>query len=127
MDDKLNSNCLELNSIPRNASATRFQVNLVNHNANGEKETGEDCDTFNENETEIVPKRRTSRLQSLKSSFKSSDKQKKETAARFKVRLTYFKPSGKIDDLWSPETVIKILTFNSKQIYSNMGLKGNKE
>jgi hypothetical protein len=107
MDDKLNSNCLELNSIPRNASATRFQVNLVNHNANGEKETGEDCDTFNENETEIVPKRRTSRLQSLKSSFKSSDKQKKETAARFKVEKS-------MSAVRLTETVIKKLTFNSK-------------
>lgn len=85
MDDKLNSNSLELNSIPRNASATRFQVNLVNHSASGEKD-GEDDDTFNENQTEVIAKRRTSRIQSLKSSFKSSDKQKKETAARFKVQ-----------------------------------------
>lgn len=74
---------LELTSIPRNASATRFQVNLVNHSANGEKEHPEDDDTFND--TEVITKRRTSRIQSLKSSFKSSDKQKKETAARFKV------------------------------------------
>lgn len=78
-----NSNSLELTSIPRNASATRFQVNLVNHNANGEKEHPEDDDTFND--AEVITKRRTSRIQSLKSSFKSSDKQKKETAARFKV------------------------------------------
>lgn len=80
------SNSLELTSIPRSASANRFQVNLVNKNGNGaQAETPEDEDQFNEIDTEMINKRRTSRLQSIKSSFRDSKKERKESIARFKV------------------------------------------
>lgn len=80
------SNSLELSSIPRSASANRFQVNLVNKNSNGAPaETPEDEDQFNENEAEMIKQRRTSRLQSIKSSFRDSKKERKESIARFKV------------------------------------------
>ena len=79
------SNSLELTSIPRNASANRFQVNLVNKSSNGAAETPEDEDQFNENETEMIKQRRTSRLLSIKSSFRDSKKERKESIARFKV------------------------------------------
>lgn len=80
------SNSLELSSIPRSASANRFQVNLVNKNLNGAAaETPEDEDQFNENEAEMIKQRRTSRLQSIKSSFRDSKKERKESIARFKV------------------------------------------
>lgn len=82
------SNSLELTSIPRSASANRFQVNLVNKSSNGgAAETPEDGeeDQFNENETEMIKQRRTSRLQSIKSSFRDSKKERKESIARFKV------------------------------------------
>lgn len=80
------ANSLELSSIPRSASANRFQVNLVNKNLNGAAaETPEDEDQFNENEAEMIKQRRTSRLQSIKSSFRDSKKERKESIARFKV------------------------------------------
>lgn len=81
------SNSLELSSIPRSASANRFQVNLVNKNANGAAaETPEDEDQFNEDDAEIMNKqRRTSRILSIKSSFRDSKKERKESIARFKV------------------------------------------
>lgn len=80
------SNSLELSSIPRSASANRFQVNPVNKSSNGSAaETPEDEDQFNENGTEIVKQRRTSRIQSIKSSFRDSKKERKESIARFKV------------------------------------------
>lgn len=81
------SNSLELSSLPRSASANRFQVNLVNKNGNGPAtETPEDDeDQFNENESEMMRQRRTSRLQSIKSSFRDSKKERKESIARFKV------------------------------------------
>lgn len=80
------SNTLELSSIPRNASATRFQVNLVDKNANGNStEAPEDEDQFNEDDAEFVKQRRTSRIQSLKNSFRDSKKERKESLARFKV------------------------------------------
>lgn len=81
------SNSLELTSIPRVASANRFQVNLVNKSSNGgATETPDDEeDQFNENEAEMMKKRRTSRLQSIKSSFRDSKKERKESIARFKV------------------------------------------
>jgi hypothetical protein len=82
------SNSLELSSIPRVASANRFQVNLVNKSSNGgAAETPvEDEDQFNENDAEIINKqRRTSRIQSIKSSFRDSKKERKESIARFKV------------------------------------------
>ena len=78
------SNTLELSSIPRNASANRFQVNLVDKSNNGNTtEVPEDEDQFNEEE--FVKQRRTSRIQSLKSSFRDSKKERKESLARFKV------------------------------------------
>lgn len=80
------SNSLELTSIPRSASANRFQVNLVNKNGNGATaETPEDEDQFDEIDTEMIKQRRTSRLQSIKSSFRDSKKERKESIARFKV------------------------------------------
>lgn len=81
------SNSLELSSLPRSASANRFQVNLVNKNGNvPATETPEDDeDQFNENESEMMRQRRTSRLQSIKSSFRDSKKERKESIARFKV------------------------------------------
>lgn len=83
------SNSLELTSIPRSASANRFQVdkvNLANKTSNGATaETPEDEDQFNENEAELVKQRRTSRIQSIKSSFRDSKKERKESIARFKV------------------------------------------
>lgn len=85
---KEGSNSLELSSIPRSASANRFQVNLVNKNGSngGAAETPEDDDQFNENETEMIQQRRKSRLQSIKSSFRdSTKKERKESIARFKV------------------------------------------
>lgn len=82
---KEGSNSLELTSIPRSASANRFQVNLVNKATNGDAaEAPEDEDTFNEDDREIL-KRRTSRIQSIKSSFRDSKKERKESIARFKV------------------------------------------
>ncbi|CAO1378480.1 unnamed protein product [Diamesa hyperborea] len=80
---------LELGTMQRSASANRFQVNLVNKDSNGG--TGEheenDDDTFNENETEMIQKRRSSRLPSIviKSSFRDTKKERKESIARFKV------------------------------------------
>lgn len=80
---------LELGTMQRSASANRFQVNLVNKDTNGG--TGEheenDDDTFNENETEMIQKRRSSRLPSIviRSSFRDTKKDRKESIARFKV------------------------------------------
>jgi hypothetical protein len=83
---KEGNNSLELTSIPRSASANRFQVNLVNKGSNGATETPDDEeDQFNENDTEIIKQRRTSRIQSIKSSFRDSKKERKESIARFKV------------------------------------------
>lgn len=89
---KNNSNGLELTSIPRNASANRFQVNLVQNNANGDTtvEAHEVDDVFDENDVELRPKqRRTSKIQQvIRSSLKGSDsskKERKESIARFKV------------------------------------------
>lgn len=84
---KEGSNSLELTSIPRSASANRFQVNLVNKSSNGgAAETQDDEeDQFNENDTEMIKQRRTSRIQSIKSSFRDSKKERKESIARFKV------------------------------------------
>lgn len=80
------SNSLELTSIPRSASANRFQVNLVNKNANGgTNETHEDDDQFNEDAEIMNKQRRTSRIMSIKSSFRDSKKERKESIARFKV------------------------------------------
>lgn len=80
------SNTLELSSIPRTGSANRFQVNLVDKNTNGSStEAPEDEDQFNEDDAEFVKQRRTSRIQSLKSSFRDSKKERKESLARFKV------------------------------------------
>lgn len=78
---------LELSSIPRVASANRFQVNPVSKSSNGKgaTETLEDEDQFNEDETEMLKQRRTSRLMSIKSSFRDSKKERKESIARFKV------------------------------------------
>ncbi|CRK92474.1 CLUMA_CG006045, isoform C [Clunio marinus] len=74
------SNSLELGSIPRSASANRFQVNPVNGEA--APETPEDDDQFNE-EAEIH--RRTSRIQSIKSSLRDSKTDRKNSTTRFKV------------------------------------------
>lgn len=80
------SNSLELTAIPRVASANRFQVNPVSKSSNGAAtETPEDEDQFNEDETEIIRQRRTSRIMSIKSSFRDSKKERKESIARFKV------------------------------------------
>lgn len=81
------SNSLELRSIPKSASANRFQVNAVNNKeTNGTApEAPEDEDQFNEHDTEIVTKRRTSRIQSIRSSFRDSKKERKESITRFKV------------------------------------------
>lgn len=81
------SNLLELTAIPRVASANRFQVNPVSKSSNGgTSENPEDEDQFNEDETEIIRQRRTSRILSIKSSFRdSSKKERKESIARFKV------------------------------------------
>lgn len=87
-----NSNSLELSTIPRSASANRFQVNLVNKDSNGNGANGggggevEDEDEFNE-DTEIVQQRRTSRIQVIRSSIRdsSSEKKRKESVTRFKV------------------------------------------
>lgn len=82
-----NANSLELSTIPRSASANRFQVNLVNKESNGNG-TGEveDEDQFNE-DTEIVKQRRTSRIQAIRSSIRdsTSEKKRKESVTRFKV------------------------------------------
>lgn len=81
---KEGANALELTSIPRVASANRFQVNPVNKGSNGNVEATEDeVDQFNE--TEMVKQRRTSRLMSIRSSFRDSKKERKESVARFKV------------------------------------------
>lgn len=86
MAAKEGANSLELTSIIRSPSANRFQVNPVNKEANGAStETPEDEDQFNENESEMIAKRRTSRLLSIKSSFRDSKKERKESIARFKV------------------------------------------
>lgn len=88
---KNNSNALEMTSIPRNASANRFQVNLVQNGSNGDTavETHEVDDQFNENDVELRPKqRRTSKIQQvIRSSLRdsSSKKERKESIARFKV------------------------------------------
>lgn len=84
-------NSLELTSIPRIASANRFQVNPVTKAKNGDAVDSHDHDDdqFNEHETEVV-KRRTSRIQSIKSSIRDSTKsltkkERKESIARFEV------------------------------------------
>jgi hypothetical protein len=88
---KEGSNALELTSIPRNASANRFQVNLVQNNggANGDStaEAHEGEDQFNEDDVEIRSKqRRTSKIsQVIRSSFRDSKKERKESIARFDV------------------------------------------
>lgn len=87
---KNNSNTLELTSIPRNASANRFQVNLVHNDANGETVANEFDDQFDENGVELRSKqRRTSKIQQvIRSSLRTSDsskKERKESIARFKV------------------------------------------
>jgi hypothetical protein len=84
------SNSLELSPMNRSASANRFQVNLVNkdaNGANGQHEANEDeVDHFSE-DTEIVKQRRTSRIQAIRSSFRgdSGEKKRKESVTRFKV------------------------------------------
>lgn len=82
---------IELSTIPRSASANRFQVNLVNKDSNGNGTSGgggeaEDEDPFNE-ETEMVKQRRTSRIQAIRSSIRdsTSEKKRKESVTRFKV------------------------------------------
>jgi hypothetical protein len=85
-----NANSLELSTIPRSASANRFQVNLVNKDSNGNGTGGggevEDEDEFNE-DTEMVKQRRTSRIQAIRSSIRdsTSEKKRKESVTRFKV------------------------------------------
>lgn len=83
-----NGNSVEMNTIPRSASANRFQVNLVNKDSNGGGGVGEveDEDEFNE-ETEMVQQRRTSRIQAIRSSIRdsTSEKKRKESVTRFKV------------------------------------------
>lgn len=87
-------NALELNAMNNAASSNRFQVNPVNNanastttNGNGNENTihSED-DTFDENGVEIG-RRRSSRLLSIKSSFRDKEKpvRSKETTTRFKV------------------------------------------
>lgn len=85
------ANSLELSTIPRSASANRFQVNLVNKESNGNGAGGgggevEDEDEFNE-DTEMVKQRRTSRIQAIRSSIRdsTSEKKRKESVTRFKV------------------------------------------
>lgn len=88
---KNNANSLELTSIPRNASANRFQVNLVQNDANGDSNgegANEFDDQFNENGVELRSKRRTSKIsQVIRSSLRTSDskKERKDSVARFKV------------------------------------------
>lgn len=88
---KNNANSLELTSIPRNASANRFQVNLVQNDANGDSNgegANEFDDQFNENGAELRSKRRTSKIsQVIRSSLRTSDskKERKDSVARFKV------------------------------------------
>ncbi|XP_055638635.1 bumetanide-sensitive sodium-(potassium)-chloride cotransporter isoform X2 [Toxorhynchites rutilus septentrionalis] len=85
---KTNPKEVEMNTISRSGSANRFQVNLVNRderggaveNQNGTAEATTDDDTFPE---ELV-KRRTSRLQSIRSSFRDKDRKNSQTT-RFKV------------------------------------------
>ncbi|KAL9698244.1 hypothetical protein quinque_001685 [Culex quinquefasciatus] len=91
---------VEMNTMHRSGSANRFQVNLVNHDERGGGGGGggggqngnvgdaaaatTDDDTFPE---EMV-KRRTSRLQSIRSSFrgdKSNNERKNSQTTRFKV------------------------------------------
>lgn len=83
---ELNPHSLELSTMQRSESANRFQVNPVNHSANGtSRDHEDDDDTFNENEAEMMTKRRTSRIQSIKTSFKLDKNSKKEAQARFKA------------------------------------------
>lgn len=87
------SNVLELNSIPKSASANRFQVNPV-QNGGSDGGGGDDDskyvkhdedDTFDEHN--LVQTRRPSKIQTLKSSFRDKDRnsQRRETRASFQV------------------------------------------
>ncbi|XP_055540549.1 bumetanide-sensitive sodium-(potassium)-chloride cotransporter isoform X1 [Wyeomyia smithii] len=84
---KANTKEVEMNTMHRSGSANRFQVNLVNHDErtggggqNGNANATTDDDTFPE---ELV-KRRTSRLQSLRPSFRDKERKNSQTT-RFKV------------------------------------------
>ncbi|XP_058454555.1 bumetanide-sensitive sodium-(potassium)-chloride cotransporter isoform X2 [Malaya genurostris] len=91
---KSNPKEVEMNTMHRSGSANRFQVNLVNHDErtggggggesgggpNGNADATTDDDTFPE---ELV-KRRTSRLQSLRPSFRDKERKNSQTT-RFKV------------------------------------------
>lgn len=83
---------VEMNTMHRVGSANRFQVNPVNHDqgdggdrgggggANGHADITTEDDTFPE---ELV-KRRTSRLQSLRTSFRDKERKNSQTT-RFKM------------------------------------------
>ena len=72
----------------RTASANRFQVNLVNHNETANSVNG-NVDSMNEDDAypEEIVKRRTSRIQSIRTSLRDKDKPRRESqqSARFKV------------------------------------------
>ncbi|XP_065077577.1 solute carrier family 12 member 1 isoform X1 [Ochlerotatus camptorhynchus] len=84
---------VEMNTMHRSGSANRFQVNPVNHDqrgnggdsgggvgTNGNADANTDDDTFPD---ELV-KRRTSRLQSIRSSFRDKERKNSQTT-RFKM------------------------------------------
>ncbi|XP_058822612.1 uncharacterized protein LOC131684083 [Topomyia yanbarensis] len=91
---KSNPKEVEMNTMHRSGSANRFQVNLVNHDErtggggggetggglNGNADVPTDEDTF----PEVPVQRRTSRLQSLRPSFRDKERKNSQTT-RFKM------------------------------------------
>jgi solute carrier family 12 sodium/potassium/chloride transporter 2 len=81
-------NAVEMNTMERTSSANRFQVNLVNYNETANSVNG-NAEGVNEDDAypEEMVKRRTSRIQSLRTSLRDKDKPRRESqqSARFNV------------------------------------------
>ncbi|XP_050068324.1 bumetanide-sensitive sodium-(potassium)-chloride cotransporter [Anopheles maculipalpis] len=93
------ANDVEMNALPRNQSANRFQVNLVNHDdPTSGQGTGNGTATEPVTEDDVFPeemvKRRTSRLQSLRSSFRTGSGDRDPEQPRQRKPSTRFNVEG---------------------------------
>lgn len=110
-------NALELNAMNNAASSNRFQVNPVNNNGSASTATNAngnenpihlEDDTFDENGVEIG-RRRSSRLLSIKSSFRD-----KEKPVRLKETTTRFKVEGESDSNDDEDTLLDNSDYDTK-------------
>ncbi|XP_058130526.1 bumetanide-sensitive sodium-(potassium)-chloride cotransporter [Anopheles ziemanni] len=99
MTDPKGGTDVEMSALPRNQSANRFQVNLVNHDNGGPAANGNGTATEPAAEDDVFPeemvKRRTSRLQSLRSSFRADrDRDRDPEQPRQRKHSTRFNVEG---------------------------------